>query len=76
MRFEHESMELLKEATTILSLSARSAVGPLGNLTALSLAIRGRQHPRFVAAGFGVAVVSEPLQRIPAKNVIFRGLAA
>jgi hypothetical protein len=30
----------------------------------------------FVAAGFGVAVVSEPLQRIPAENVICRGLAA
>jgi DNA-binding transcriptional LysR family regulator len=29
----------------------------------------------FVAAGFGVAVVSEPLQKIPAKNVIFRDLA-
>jgi DNA-binding transcriptional LysR family regulator len=28
----------------------------------------------FVAAGFGVAVVSEPLQKIPAKNVIFRKL--
>ena len=28
----------------------------------------------FVAAGFGVAVVSEPLQRIPAKDVIFRDL--
>ena len=28
----------------------------------------------FVAAGFGVAVVSEPLQKIPAKNVIFRDL--
>jgi DNA-binding transcriptional LysR family regulator len=30
----------------------------------------------FVAAGFGVAVVSEPLERIPAKNVVFRDLAA
>src|SRR5271168_1320182 len=29
----------------------------------------------FVAAGFGVAVVSQPLQKIPAKNVIFRDLA-
>jgi len=29
----------------------------------------------FVAAGFGVAMVSEPLQKIPAKNVIFRDLA-
>jgi len=29
----------------------------------------------FVAAGFGVAVISEPLQKIPAKNVIFRDLA-
>jgi DNA-binding transcriptional LysR family regulator len=29
----------------------------------------------FVAAGFGVAVVSEPLQKIPAKDVIFRALA-
>src|SRR5271165_518835 len=29
----------------------------------------------FVAAGFGVAVVGEPLQKIPAKNVIFRDLA-
>src|ERR1700720_1981805 len=29
----------------------------------------------FVAAGFGVAVVSEPLQRIPAKDVVFRDLA-
>ena len=29
----------------------------------------------FVAAGYGVAVVSEPLQRIPAKDVIFRDLA-
>jgi DNA-binding transcriptional LysR family regulator len=29
----------------------------------------------FVAAGFGVAVVSEPLQKIPAKDVIFRELA-
>ena len=28
----------------------------------------------FVAAGFGVAVVSEPLQRIPAKDVVFRNL--
>jgi DNA-binding transcriptional LysR family regulator len=30
----------------------------------------------FVAAGFGVAVISEPLQKIPAKNVIFRDLAS
>jgi DNA-binding transcriptional LysR family regulator len=29
----------------------------------------------FVAAGFGVAVVSEPLQKIPAKDVVFRNLA-
>jgi DNA-binding transcriptional LysR family regulator len=29
----------------------------------------------FVAAGFGVAVVSEPLLKIPAKDVIFRDLA-
>ncbi len=29
----------------------------------------------FVAAGFGVAVVSEPLQKIPAKDVICRELA-
>jgi DNA-binding transcriptional LysR family regulator len=29
----------------------------------------------FVAAGFGLAVVSEPLQKIPAKDVIFRDLA-
>ena len=29
----------------------------------------------FVAAGFGVAVISEPLRKIPAKNVIFRDLA-
>src|SRR6202023_104766 len=29
----------------------------------------------FVAAGFGVAVISEPLQKIPAKDVIFRDLA-
>jgi DNA-binding transcriptional LysR family regulator len=29
----------------------------------------------FVAAGFGIAVVSEPLERIPAKDVIFRNLA-
>jgi DNA-binding transcriptional LysR family regulator len=28
----------------------------------------------FVAAGFGVAVVSEPLRRIPAKDVVFRNL--
>ena len=28
----------------------------------------------FVAAGYGLAVVSEPLQKIPAKNVIFRNL--
>src|SRR6202023_3603597 len=28
----------------------------------------------FVAAGFGVAVVSEPLEKIPAKDVIFRDL--
>jgi DNA-binding transcriptional LysR family regulator len=30
----------------------------------------------FVAAGFGIAVVSEPLQKIPAKDVIFRSLPA
>jgi DNA-binding transcriptional LysR family regulator len=29
----------------------------------------------FVAAGFGIAAVSEPLQKIPAKDVIFRDLA-
>jgi DNA-binding transcriptional LysR family regulator len=29
----------------------------------------------FVAAGFGLAVVSEPLQKIPAKDVVFRQLA-
>ena len=29
----------------------------------------------FVAAGFGVAVVSEPLQKIPTKDVVFRDLA-
>jgi DNA-binding transcriptional LysR family regulator len=29
----------------------------------------------FVAAGYGVAVVSEPLQKIPAKDVMFRDLA-
>ncbi len=28
----------------------------------------------FVSAGFGVAMISEPLQKIPAKNVIFRDL--
>jgi DNA-binding transcriptional LysR family regulator len=28
----------------------------------------------FVAAGFGVAVVGEPLQKIPAKDVVFRNL--
>ena len=28
----------------------------------------------FVAAGFGVAMVSEPLQKIPAKDVVFRNL--
>src|ERR1700761_4848503 len=28
----------------------------------------------FVAAGFGVAVVSEPLKKVPAKDVIFRAL--
>jgi DNA-binding transcriptional LysR family regulator len=28
----------------------------------------------FVAAGYGVAVVSEPLQKIPAKDVVFRDL--
>jgi DNA-binding transcriptional LysR family regulator len=28
----------------------------------------------FVAAGFGVAVVSEPLQKIPARDVVFRNL--
>jgi DNA-binding transcriptional LysR family regulator len=28
----------------------------------------------FVAAGYGVAVVSEPLQKIPAKDVVFRKL--
>ena len=30
----------------------------------------------FVAAGFGVAAVSEPLRRIPAKDVIFRDLTS
>jgi DNA-binding transcriptional LysR family regulator len=29
----------------------------------------------FVSAGFGVAVISEPLRQIPAKDVIFRDLA-
>ena len=29
----------------------------------------------FVAAGYGIAVVSEQLERIPAKDVIFRNLA-
>jgi DNA-binding transcriptional LysR family regulator len=29
----------------------------------------------FVGAGFGVALVSQPLQKIPAKDVIFRDLA-
>jgi DNA-binding transcriptional LysR family regulator len=29
----------------------------------------------FVAAGYGVAVISEPLQKIPAKDVMFRNLA-
>jgi DNA-binding transcriptional LysR family regulator len=29
----------------------------------------------FVAAGFGLAVISEPLQKIPAKDVVFRDLA-
>jgi DNA-binding transcriptional LysR family regulator len=28
----------------------------------------------FVAAGFGVAAVSEPLQKVPSKDVIFRDL--
>ena|GEM_PF-5353568 len=28
----------------------------------------------FVAAGFGVAAVSEPLRKIPARDVIFRDL--
>jgi DNA-binding transcriptional LysR family regulator len=32
------------------------------------------RHP-LVAAGFGVVVVSEPPQKIPAKDVIFRDLA-
>ena len=30
----------------------------------------------FVAAGFGVAMVSEPLQKIPAKDVVFRNLTS
>jgi hypothetical protein len=30
---------------------------------------------RFVTAGFGVAVVSRPLQKIPARNALFRDLA-
>ena len=30
----------------------------------------------FAAAGFGVAVVSEPLEKIPAKDVIFRDLSS
>ena len=30
----------------------------------------------FVAAGFGVAMVSEPLRKIPAKDVVFRDLAS
>jgi DNA-binding transcriptional LysR family regulator len=30
----------------------------------------------FVAAGYGLAVVSEPLQKIPAKDVIFRDLSS
>jgi DNA-binding transcriptional LysR family regulator len=30
----------------------------------------------FVAAGFGVAMVSEPVQKIPAKDVVFRNLAS
>jgi DNA-binding transcriptional LysR family regulator len=36
-----------------------------------------RMYPNYgdVAAGFGVAVVSEPLQKIRAKDVIFRDLA-
>jgi LysR family transcriptional activator of glutamate synthase operon len=29
----------------------------------------------FVAAGYGLAMVSEPLQKIPAKDVIFRDLS-
>jgi DNA-binding transcriptional LysR family regulator len=29
----------------------------------------------FVSAGFGLAVISEPLQKIPAKDVVFRDLA-
>ncbi len=29
----------------------------------------------FVSAGFGVAIITEPLQKIPAKNVVFRNLA-
>jgi DNA-binding transcriptional LysR family regulator len=36
---------------------------------------RRRGALAFVAAGFGVAVVSEPLQKIRAKDVIFRDLA-
>ena len=28
----------------------------------------------FVAAGFGVALVGEPLQKIPARDVVFRNL--
>jgi DNA-binding transcriptional LysR family regulator len=30
----------------------------------------------FVAAGFGVAVVSQPLEKVPTRNVIFRDLAS
>jgi DNA-binding transcriptional LysR family regulator len=30
----------------------------------------------FIVAGFGVAVVSDPLQKIPAKDVVFRNLTS
>ena len=33
-----------------------------------------RARSPFVAAGFGVAAVSEPLRKIPAKDVVFRNL--
>jgi DNA-binding transcriptional LysR family regulator len=59
----------------LLSLSLLSGLSLFVPSQTRQLADGAASALAFVAAGFGVAVISEPLQKIPAKNVIFRDLA-
>jgi DNA-binding transcriptional LysR family regulator len=73
-----DARRILEDCNASISKAQRISRGEVGELaigyiSALTHDFMGKALE--VAAGFGVAVISEPLQKIPAKNVIFRDLA-